>query len=347
MQCPNCGSDMDPQVGFCPSCGQKNTDGRITFRELLEDLFEAIFNIDSRVFRTMSGLIRPGSLTIDYFKGRQKRYVNPLRLFFVSTLILFGMISYIGRGKINAFVEREISDVGDSAIRSGYRDIFLEELDSAMLEIDSMFNHNPASAAILDSLESVMKMEKKDSFPVNLTTFTDWNKMETRTIQVATQDLVKYSIEELPAKYGANHWFDALVMRQQLKLVSNPSSFTLFIFGSFTWMVLLMMPAVALMLKLLYIRRKKFYIEHLVFLFHYHSFAFLLLALGLMLSQYWAALSGWLFLGVAVYFFWAMKAYYQQGWVKTFIKYCILNFSYLFILIFFFTLTILVGVFVF
>jgi hypothetical protein len=347
MQCPNCGSEMDPQVEFCPACGQKNTDGRITFRELLEDLFEAIFNIDSRVFRTMGGLIRPGKLTIDYFKGRQKRYVNPLRLFFVTTLILFGVISYIGRGKINAFVEREISDVGDSALRSGYRDIFLEELDSAVLQVDSMFGNSEESAAVLDSLKAVIKIEQRDSFPVNLTSFPDWGEMENETIQVATEDLVKYDIEDIPARYGVNNWFEALVMRQQLKLVSQPGSFTLFLFGSFTWMVLLMMPAVGLVLKLLYIRRRKFYIEHLVFLFHYHSFAFLLLAVGLLLSQYWSALFGWLLLGVAVYFLWAMKAYYRQSWGKTFVKYCMLNFSYMIIFIIFFILTILVGIFVF
>lgn len=347
MQCPNCGSEIDPRVDFCPTCGQKNTDGRITFRELLEDLFEAIFNIDSRVFRTMGGLIRPGRLTIDYFQGRQKRYVNPLRLFFVSTLILFGMISYIGRGKINAFVEREISDVGDSALRSGYRDIFLEELDDAVIQVDSMFGSSRESAVVLDSLKSVMKVEQRDSFPINLTSFPDWGPMENRSIQVATEDLVKYEIEEIPAKYGVTNWFEALVMRQQLKLVSQPGSFTLFLFGSFTWMVLLMMPAVALVLKLLYIRRKKFYIEHLIFLFHYHSFAFLIIAIGLVLSQYVSGLLGLLILGVAVYFLWAMKAFYRQGWIKTFIKYCILNLSYLFILILFFSLTILVGVFIF
>ncbi len=338
---------MDPQVDFCPTCGQKNTDGRITFRELLEDLFEAIFNIDSRVFRTMGGLIRPGRLTIDFFQGRQKRYVNPLRLFFVSTLILFGMISYIGRGKINAFVEREISDLGDSALRSGHRDIFLEELDSAVTQVDSMFGGRQLPTAVLDSLKSVMKFEERDSFPINLTSFPDWGEMENKTIYVATEDLVKYEIDEIPARYGVTNWFEALVMRQQLKLISQPSSFTLFLFGSFTWMVLLMMPAIALVLKLLYIRRKKYYIEHLVFLFHYHSFAFLLIAVGLVLSPYVSGLLGLLVFGSAVYFLWAMKSFYRQGWIKTFIKYVILNFSYLFILIFFFTLTILVGVFIF
>lgn len=348
MECPNCGSEVDPQVAFCPACGQKNTDGLITFRELLEDLFEAIFNIDSRVFRTMGGLIRPGRLTIDFFRGRQKRYVNPLRLFFVSTLILFGVLSYIGRGKINAFVEKEISDAGDSVIRSGYRGIFQEELDSLMTEVDTMFSSEMGAAAVLDSLGTKMKMEDRDSIRVNLTRFVNWNKMDTRTIRVATQDLVRYEIEELPAQYGVTHWFESLVMRQQLKLISKPSSFTLFLFGSFTWMVLLMMPAVALVLKLLYIRRNRFYIEHLVFLFHYHSFAFLIMAVGLLLLyQNLPGLIGILMLGIAIYFFWAMKTFYQQGWIKTFIKYGMLNFSYLIILIFFFSLTILVGIFIF
>ncbi len=347
MQCPNCSNSFDPQMEFCPNCGQKNTDGRVTLRELLDDLFEAIFNIDSKVFRTLGGLIRPGKLTIDFFQGRQKRYVNPLRLFFVSTLILFGMISYYASGRINSFVEREISDIGDSVKRDGYRDIFLDELDSTIATVDTMFNGDTLASTVLDSLGVKMKTQKRDTFEVNVLRMKNITTFEPVTFQVISQDLVKYKLEELPAIYGANHWFESLIFRQQIKLITSPRSFTVFLFGSFTWMVLIMMPAVALILKFLYIRRKTYYIEHLVFLFHYHSFAFLVLAIGLFLSQYWQPLINFLVFGVYIYFLWAMKAFYKQGWFKTFIKYCILNFSYVIILSIFFSLTIVVGVFVF
>ncbi len=347
MQCPNCGSVMSPEVDFCPHCGQKNTDGRVTFRELLDDLFEAIFNIDSKVFRTLGGLIRPGKLTIDFFKGRQKRYVNPLRLFFVSTLILFGTISFLGQHGINNFLEKEVSEFGSSMERSGYRQIFLSELDSSMVAVREEFKDQPLSEAVLDSLESAMDMENRDSFTVNIVESRGLNTFDNRSFKIATKDLVQKNIDELPGQYGVTNWLGEIIMKQQLKLILEPGNFTVFLLGNFTWMVLLMMPAVGLVLKMLYIRRRIFYIEHLVFLFHYHSFAFLLLAVGLLLSQYWGPLIYWLLLGIGVYYLWAMKSFYQQGWGKTFIKYLLLNFSYLFILTFFFTMTILVGIFIF
>jgi len=348
MQCPNCGADIDPGVQYCPACGQKNTDGKITFRELLDDFFEAIFNIDSKVFRTLGGLARPGKLTIDFFKGRQKRYVNPLRLFFVSTLILFGTISFIGQKKINNLLEKEVSAVGDSFKLTAYRHMFLHELDTVRSEVEQQFESERGTASVvLDSLYKAMEDDEKDSLEINLLNSRGWSTFEPSKIRVAYEDLVRYDIEELPEKYSVDNWFGALIMRQQLKLIMNPSSFTVFLFGSFTWMVLLMMPAVAVVLKLLYIRRKIFYIEHLVFLFHYHSFAFLVLALGLLFTTYIPSLVNWITLGAAIYFLWAMKAFYRQAWWKTFIKYCLLNFSYFIILSMFFSLTILIGIFVF
>jgi uncharacterized RDD family membrane protein YckC len=110
-----------------------------------------------------------------------------------------------------------------------------------------------------------------------------------------------------------------------------------------------MMVTLSLLLKLLYIRRSRYLIEHLVFAFHYHSFAFIVYTIALGLSHWTGAESwlSWAFLGIMIYLFIAMRRYYQQGVFKTIVKFMVLNFSYLFIFIFSLVLTFIVSIFIF
>jgi hypothetical protein len=94
-----------------------------------------------------------------------------------------------------------------------------------------------------------------------------------------------------------------------------------------------LLPLLALVMRLMYI--KPYYVEHLLFFIHAHSFIFLLLLLYL-------PLSGWLentwiedplFIAVALYIPWyvfrAMRRVYGQGRFVTFLKYCVLSLAYL------------------
>ena len=86
-----------------------------------------------------------------------------------------------------------------------------------------------------------------------------------------------------------------------------------------------MMPFLALLLKLLYFRRNRYYVEHLFFSFHFHAFVFLLGTLLILLQN---VLSGGLIailaLSIFVYLFMAMKKVYGQGFFKTFLKFILL-----------------------
>lgn len=93
-----------------------------------------------------------------------------------------------------------------------------------------------------------------------------------------------------------------------------------------------MLPAFALLLKLLHLRRRRLYVEHFVFSLHFHAFAFLTLTLILGAEQVPAlrdarvpgVLGAWIF----VYLFLAMKRVYGQGAGRTLVKYAGLLLSY-------------------
>ena len=105
----------------------------------------------------------------------------------------------------------------------------------------------------------------------------------------------------------------------------------------------LLLPVFALVLKLLYIRRNRYYVEHFVFGLHTHSFTYLLLTIALPLGGVLEALlMVWLF----VYFYVAMLRFYGQGWFRTLVKYVLLSWIYLLIFTIVLTGTLIVAVLV-
>ena len=94
----------------------------------------------------------------------------------------------------------------------------------------------------------------------------------------------------------------------------------------------LLLPIFAAFLKLLYIRRKRFYVDHFVFGLHTHAFAFVLFTIMLLAGTTWVTMGALAWLALYVYL--AMKRFYAQGWIKTLIKYAIMVQLYLVLLSF-------------
>lgn len=86
--CLDCGAPVDGN--FCSNCGQENSDYRVSLKRLLGDLFEELFQLESRLWRSLYNLFRrPGQLTLDYNAGRRVRYTSPLRLYLIASVAYF------------------------------------------------------------------------------------------------------------------------------------------------------------------------------------------------------------------------------------------------------------------
>lgn len=90
--CTNCGLELADV--FCARCGEKQPNPHdLTLGHYAHEVFHELVHLDSKVFRTLRDLVvRPGHLTAEYFAGRKKRYVAPLRLFL--TLFALTFIAY-------------------------------------------------------------------------------------------------------------------------------------------------------------------------------------------------------------------------------------------------------------
>ena len=86
--CPNCGTPLHGQ--YCWQCGQRSRVRLITLWELLRDAVGDLFELDSRLWRSLKPLLfRPGLLTSDYLAGRRARYMPPFRMYLVLSIIFF------------------------------------------------------------------------------------------------------------------------------------------------------------------------------------------------------------------------------------------------------------------
>ncbi len=353
--CPNCHYPLAKFGEHCSNCGQKFTDGRVPIWIFLHDLFEAIFNVDSKIFQTIFSLFRPGKLTNDYFKGRQKRYATPLRLFLILAVLHFAALSLIiAEDDINVFDSGDTNEEKDA-----YYDLFLADFDTIKADVYPLFQNQKSVIAAIDTLEVRLDELTQDSTTAGYLEYQGQFNFEGQSIEMAKVDVYTKTPRELVDMYGVEGFWHRLQVQQVIRIKKDGSSFSSFVLGKLIWMVALMMPALAFTLKILYIRRKKYFVEHLVFSFHYHAFAFLIF------TMIFLAIKGFDMIGqemsedeiapcigvgmlvVMIYNFIAMRRVYNQGFFKTFIKYNVLNFSYIFIFTLFLVLTLAVSILIF
>ena len=110
----------------------------------------------------------------------------------------------------------------------------------------------------------------------------------------------------------------------------SPKMFLNALLGDIPKMMFFLLPAFAVSLKLLYLRTRRLYVEHLIFLLHIHAFAFLLLTPLLVAHPDWAVLA--VCLALYVYVLVAMRVVYKQNWGKTLVKFHLLVIGYVVLL---------------
>src|SRR6266513_2717010 len=68
------------------------------FRHVIVDALDSFLNFESKFFATIGWLIaRPWHLTNQFLAGRRVRYVHPLRLYLLVSILFFFVINYWGK----------------------------------------------------------------------------------------------------------------------------------------------------------------------------------------------------------------------------------------------------------
>src|SRR5262245_25138589 len=85
--CLNCGAAL--HGSFCSACGQRAVPPDPSVSELAGDAWQELSGYDGRIASTVRGLFRPGHLTREYVAGRRKRYLSPVRLYLIVSVMYF------------------------------------------------------------------------------------------------------------------------------------------------------------------------------------------------------------------------------------------------------------------
>ena len=330
--CPNCNAPMDAADNWCRACGQKAYDGPPSFWHLISHFFETVFSLDNRLFRTLAALVIPGRLTNHFLAGKQKPYFHPLRLFFVSGVLLVATASF--------YAISEAGDDIDSSLEQrrarAYRHQFGEDLRKGVDQVKLYFPNDDVAVAS-DSLFSILGVSpdpKSDSVTWSHLEYQGGLSFRSKPVKILRDDAQILSPNEIVEKYGADSFLSRYAFKQTTRLNRLNSTAVAALIGQSIWGLLLMMPLTAGMLKLFYIRRKRRFVEHFIFALHTHAFMFFLLSAALLFLVLSGSFTPLIISSVivTVYVLFALKRMYQQKWWKTIVKAAMMSWGYLFLL---------------
>lgn len=295
LQCLNCGAPLTGK--FCANCGQQNHTYAAPLWTVINDFSGNHFGFDSKFFHSILPLLfRPGFLSREYSAGRRVRYINPLRLYIFSSLVLFFIAWTVASPQIARF--NKANCIGEANCH----------------ETSKLFTPDQHKTGVNPSVLN------KHIQPVSGNT---QQKQSAAATAIPDNDSVSGTMFGKKFEMSKNEFMNRLIHDFEVYLPK---------------MMFVFLPLVALLLKLFYIRSKRYYMEHLIFTLHNHAFIFtamtgMLLAgmLGTHFSwlatptRYFNDVVGWY---MVVYIFLAMLFYYHQSFIKTLVKFLLLGFIY-------------------
>jgi hypothetical protein len=320
--CENCGANMTGP--FCGQCGQHAVDYRRSFGRVFADILDSFLNWDSKFTMSLWLLMsRPWKLTIDFLSGKRVRHMHPLRLYLLISIAFFFAVNYWAKS-IHAdpskFSDKDRADVA-------------AELDKEDIPPELKARIRGAIDA-----KSSTQPEGQRSSPSPAATTPQPSAIASPSSSGDYGPMVQF---DKPPSTAFEKWLE---QKAKDKMGEHGSKMALFIttlFQNLPYMMLCCIPLFALVLKVLYLRKRIFYIDHLIYALHIHSFAYLaiisivIITIGL---NRWipGTLAGWiiaaLWVSFATQIFLSIRRVYRQGWFFTIFKFFLGGFVYLMVL---------------
>jgi Protein of unknown function (DUF3667) len=311
--CPNCGAE---EVGkFCPNCGQSNKDFNKPIKEIFGDLLDSI-NLDIRLVNSLLPFFtKPGYLTEEYFKGKRKKYVPPMRMYILFSVLFFFLAQFTD---LNEF--------------KGLGNVSVDSVDS--------LNQN-ATALISETNEMLINEGLNDYLIQDTTKSRIIKPAETDTSDYITfGNLTPEYREELIEDFKSDTTLSDVEKRTAigaLKITENMNIFWAKFLKNISYVLFLLMPFFALILAMTLWKSKKLYVHHLIFSINFHSFIFafssILIILGMILPEKVYNYSGAALLLVPLYLMFGIRNFYKKSYVKSFFKTLGILFLYFFIIL--------------
>ena len=275
--CPNCGRERPGS--FCAYCGQSDRHYARSLGSVAAEFLREMFELDSRLFRTLKLLFfRPGSLTREFSRNRRVSFVSPVRLYIFSSFLFFLLLSLIG-------------DFRDVGVTDGAGDREVVATPSPTEE---------RLAAFRAALPPEQRRKADDIL----------GRPEGDTGRQTLHSVAQRDFEE-------RSWIERYFWLGAIDFFHDPSVVPRRLIANMPIAMFCVLPVLGLVLAVFHFRKKRFYVEHLVFAIHIQTFTFLIYAVALLIPEEGPGI--WVRAGCLMipypYFVIALRRYYENGWV--------------------------------
>jgi len=326
--CLNCGQMVEDR--YCPHCGQENLQIQDSAFHLIIHYIQDMFHYDGKFWHTLKMLLlKPGQVPLEYMEGKRRRNLEPLRFYVFASTVFFLLLFYFLKvdnwqvatePKFNYRkriynLEQEKKYLGDSP-DTAYVDLLKKRVKGS-----------------LDSLNKVEGDTTDSGFVFNLSIPESEDTLEGGWLGDWLEKRADERNEELTQKHEGDR---TGILSDILNEVIHKLPQILF----------LSMPFFAFFLKLLYIRKRRNYVEHFIFSIYFFAYMFVVLGVFIGIQNFHTEnkilldiifyVDSALMLYLFMYLMLAMKRFYRDRWRYLIPRYILLFglFSIMFIILF-------------
>jgi hypothetical protein len=338
--CQNCGAELTGP--HCGQCGQAAIDYRRSFRHVIVDVLDSFLNWDSKFFATIGLLIvKPWRLTNEFLAGKRVRYLHPLRLYLLASILFFFAINYGAKGL--RLQPGKISEKNRTAIAGAVaekRDEIEAELDKENLSAEERKKAQEALDYLTKPSPSATAAAEQQASPTITPTASPPDSGKRTYGPVNERPFLVFD-GDTKSSTPFERWLETRAKEKMGEHGTKMGLFIVTLFSNLPYMMFCCIPLFAFVLKVLYIRRHIFYIDHLVYALHIHTFFYtgiMLIVLATMGLNRVAppSLAGWiialLWILFVVQIFLSIRRVYRQGWFMSTLKFLVGGFAYLIVL---------------
>jgi hypothetical protein len=356
--CPNCRTPKPDTDRFCRQCGQRHTrlnDGLYYF---VSDFVTSFLSVDGRAFRTLTTLLfRPGKCSLDFLWGRRNAYLSTAQTYLVSGFfffLIFGswinilkiedlLTVNLGEDRVSiADLNREtftpkndesvglpfLSLSGSEAVRTPSDTDQVPAGHGKVEETPAQESGEPKETESLQSSSDSRSDERTlnpESFRNKVHTINFSGKpvqvswAEFRQFSMLPDDAIRKFFLEQDVELDA--WEVDILKRGAL--LTTDHGFASYVSGSVTLasqLALLMLPLLAILLRMFHWRSCPTWLAAFVVSAHWHASMYLALSILMLLNLglLWLGLAG----GVigAIYWFATLRRVFGQSWLVILVK---------------------------
>ncbi len=326
-QCPNCGHVKPDSDAYCRHCGQRHTRLSDGLGYFFVDFLTSFLSVDGRAFRTLHHLfLKPGTAAVNFRAGKRVRYLSSAQTFLVSGFLFFLVLGF--------WVE--VPDIGSNFLDEASPEnatpfpLQVEPKVDGQPEVEAQLGNNEASPESDEGQNAADDIEETAITKTGVYHEVREIQFEGQTIRISLAQFREFATmsESAVGQFFSkqNVTFDPWVIKaiRKAALLTTDYGLAAFVGNSitvFSQVALLMLPVLAVLLRVFFLRSCRDWLMAFVVSAHLHSTLYLLLAALLFVGLSASWVFGLGFLAMVFYWLATFRRVFRESWFWLLLKF--------------------------